>query len=96
MSFHTADGMSTTAYQMGRECCLRVVALADGEPGGILGNTGGLSTSQWTAKYAWHMQVPRYTPATHETDTTVHLTQAEHSGLAEILARKDDLLALLA
>lgn len=33
--------------------------------------------------------------AEHSTDTTVHITASEHTGLAELLAHKDELLALL-
>lgn len=37
----------------------------------------------------------RFTPGIHADDTTIHLTAEEHASLAELLARKDALLALL-
>lgn len=74
VSFHTADGLETTAYQMGVQCCMRVVAKDSNEPGGMLGSMGSYGdTSQrrWMAKYAWHIEVKMpltplaLSPATH-------------------------------
>ena len=36
-----------------------------------------------------------FTPASHETNTTLHLSEDEHAGLAQLLANKDALLALI-
>ena len=38
---------------------------------------------------------PLFAPASHQSDTTIHLSAEEHASLAELLARKDALLALL-
>ena len=95
VTYHTADGITTTAYQMGTQCCQRAVALATGETGGMLDSNGNFSNTAWTAKYTWHMLTARFAPAAHASDTTVHITALEHAGLSELLARKDALLALL-
>lgn len=99
VSFHAEDGISTTAYQMGQVCCLRVLAKDPATPGGLLGPVGGYGSDtlkSWVPKHTWHMQVERYAPADHVEDTTAHITEEEHEGLTELLARKAELLALLA
>lgn len=95
VSFHTEDGLSTTAYQMGVESCVRSVTLQEGESGGALNSSGGWGSQSYTAAHTWHMQVERYAPAAHVEDTTAHLTEEEHAGLTALLAKKDALLALL-
>ena len=73
VSFHTSDGLSTTAYQMGIQCCMRSVRLLDGESGGMLGSQGGFANEGWTAKYAWSLLVP------HADDTTIHVSEADRA-----------------
>jgi len=90
VSFHTEDGLAATAYQMGQRCCLRVLAKDPASPGGLLGDQGGYGAASdatqrsWVAKHTWHMQAPLFAPADHT-----------HPGLDELLAHKDELLALL-
>lgn len=73
VSFHTAEGLSTSAYQMGIQCCMRVVRLVSGESGGMLGSQGGFENSGWTAKYAWSLLVR------HADNTSIHVTEAERT-----------------
>jgi len=40
-------------------------------------------------------QHPRFTPGFHADNATIHLSEEEHAGLAQLLANKDALLALL-
>ncbi len=96
VSFHYEDGMETSAFQMGASCCMRVVAKDSATPGGILNSSGGYAQSSWVAKHIWHMLVGVFAPAEHVEDTTAHITAEEHEGLTELLAHKDELLALLA
>ncbi len=101
VSFHAEDGLATTAYQMGQQCCLRVLAKEPTTPGGILGLAGGygadgnVTQRSWIPKHTWHMQISRFAPAAHTADTTAHMTAEEHAGLVDLLANKDALLALL-
>lgn len=101
VSFHAEEGLAETGYYMGRECCLRVVAKDPDTPGGLLGAAGGYGAASdptqrsWVAKHTWHMQVGVFAPAEHVEDATAHITAEEHAGLAELLAHKDELLALL-
>lgn len=102
VSFHAEDGLTTTAYQMGRQCCLRVVAKDPAAPGGMLGDQGGYGSASdatqrsWVAKHTWRMQVGVFAPAEHVADAVKHLTAEERAGITELLAKKDALLALLA
>lgn len=95
VSFHTEDGLSTTAYQMGRDCCLRVVAKNPSEPGGMLGSMGGYGADSpptqrsWIPKYVWQMEI------LHANDNVAHLSMEEHAALTQLLNNKDALLALL-
>lgn len=102
VSFHAEEGLAETGYYMGRQCCLRVVDKDPAAPGGMLGDQGGYGSASdatqrsWVAKHTWHMHVGVFAPAEHVEDSTVHITAEEHAGLAELLAHKDELLALLA
>lgn len=102
VSYHTEGGLDTAAYQMGVECRVRVTAKETTKPGGMLGDQGGYgaegSTAQrsWVPLYTWQMQVERFAPAEHAEDAVMHLTAEERAGLAELLANKEALLALLA
>lgn len=101
VSFHAEEGLAETGYYMGRQCCFRAVAKDPYTPGGLLGDQGGYGAANdttqrsWVAKHTWHMLVGVFAPAEHVEDTTAHMTAEEHEGLAELLANKDALLALL-
>lgn len=87
VSFHTAEGLASTSYQMGQVCCLRVLAKDPTTGGGLLGSQGGYGTDtlkSWVPKHTWRMVVPCFAPANHT-----------HPGLDELLAYKDALLALV-
>ena len=91
VSFHTEDGLATTAYQMGVQGCIRTVTIGSGERGGVLDSNGGWGATTFTAYHTWHMRVERFAPAEHALNGSMHLTATEHAGLAELLARKDEL-----
>ncbi len=88
VSFHSEDGMETTAFQMGRQCCLRVVAKDSATPGGILNSSGGYAQSGWVARHTWHMLVGVFAPAEHVEDMAVHITEAERRTWNEAAARE--------
>lgn len=46
-------------------------------------------------EFTYDSPLPRFALASHTTNTQMHLTEAERSGLMELLANKDALLALL-
>lgn len=73
VSFHTADGLSTSTYQMGVQGCLRSVRLVSGESGGMLGSNGSVANSTWTAKYAWNLLVR------HADNPSIHVTEEERT-----------------
>lgn len=75
VSFHTSDGLSTTAYQMGVQCCFRVVRLLDGESGGMLGSQGGFANEGWVAKYAWSLLVR------HADNSSIHVSESDRAKL---------------
>ncbi len=95
VTYHTADGLETTSYQMGRMVCQRAVALTTGETGGMLNSAGVYSNTGYTAKYTWHLRILKDTLAAHIDDMSAHVSASEHEGLAELLAHKAELLALL-
>ncbi len=66
VTYHTEAGLDSTTYLPECQACQRVVALAEGETGGMLNAAGGYANAGWTAKYAWHMQVARFAAAEHE------------------------------
>ena len=45
--------------------------------------------------FSYDSPLPRFAPAEHVSDTELHLSASERAGLAQLLARKDELLALL-
>ena len=45
--------------------------------------------------FSYDSPLPRFAPASHVSDTELHLSASERAGLAQLLARKDELLALL-
>ena len=54
VSFHTADGLSVTSYQMGIGSCLRLATVTAGE-GGILDNAGNIIYNNKIALYKWYV-----------------------------------------
>ena len=54
VSFHTADGLSVTSYQMGIGSCLRLATGAAGE-GGILDSSGNIAYNNKIALYKWYV-----------------------------------------
>ncbi len=66
VTYHTEAGLDSTTYLPECQACQRVVALEEGETGGMLNAAGGYANAGWTAKYAWHMQVASFAAAEHE------------------------------
>ena len=95
VTFHAASDLEGNSYQPGLRCCLRARLLESGEGGGLLDADGGYLSTLWTAAYEWLLEADKFAPAAHAADTVMHLTTEEHSGLSELLAHKDELLALL-
>ena len=64
--------------------------------GCYLMNTSG-SNENYLIAATFTLGIPGalFTPASHETNTTLHLSEDEHAGLAQLLANKDALLALI-
>ena len=45
--------------------------------------------------FSYDSPLPRFAPASHVSDTELHLSASERTRLAQLLAKKDALLALL-
>ena len=78
--------------------CFHVVRKDSSDGVGMIGSGGGYGISgatEWQPLYKIVLLNPRYSPATHATDSTVHLSAEEKSDLADLLANKDALLALI-
>lgn len=88
VTFHTSDYADGTQYAAGHQCCFAVTSTSEPETGCIGGN-GQWQYTNIIPVYTWAIQVR------HAYDTISHLTPDEHAGLAQLLARKDALLALL-
>lgn len=91
----TKDSLSFSTDFSG---CFHVVRKSSADGVGMLGSSGNYgmnAATEWQPVYKMTLLIPRYTPAAHSTDITLHLTPEEHAGLAQLLARKDELLALL-
>ena len=91
----TKDSLSFSTDFSG---CFHVVRKSSADGVGMLGSSGNYgmnAATEWQPVYKMTLLIPRYTPAAHSTDITLHLTADEHAGLAQLLARKDELLALL-
>ena len=91
----TKDSLSFSTDFSG---CFHVVRKSSADGVGMLGSSGNYgmnAATEWQPVYKMTLLIPRYTPAAHSTDITLHLTPEEHAGLAQLLARKDALLALL-
>ena len=88
VTFHTSDYEDGTQYAAGHQCCFAVTSTSEPETGCIGGN-GQWQYTNIVPLYSWEIQVR------HAADFISHLTADEHAGLAQLLARKDELLALL-
>ena len=91
----TKDSLSFSTDFSG---CFHVVRKSSADGVGMLGSSGNYgmnAATEWQPVYKMTLLIPRYTPAAHSTDITLHLTPEEHAGLAQLLDRKDELLALL-
>ena len=78
--------------------CFRVVRKDAADGLGMLGPSGGygmIDAQVWQPVYVLGLQVARFAPAGHVDDLVAHVSADEKAGLAELLARKDELLALL-
>lgn len=96
--FYKSGSKDLTNFTTDFSGCFRVVRKSTTDGVGMIGAAGGYATSgatSWQPVYKMVFLTPRYTPAIHAADTTLHLTAEEHSGLIQLLARKDALLALL-
>ena len=88
VTFHTSDYEDGTQYAAGHQCCFAVTSTSEPETG-CIGSDGQWQYTNLIPLYTWELQVR------HAYDTISHLTPDEHAGLAQLLARKDALLALL-
>lgn len=91
VSFHTADGLSSTSYQMGIGSCLRLATGAAGE-GGILDNAGNISYDNKIAIYKWYVVSADAPPIEFDSTPTSGSTNAVTSGgLYDILFNESTL-----
>ena len=88
VTFHTRDYEDGTQYAAGHQCCFAVTSTSEPESGCIGGN-GQWQYTNIVPLYTWELQVR------HAADNVSHLTADEHAGLAQLLANKDALLALI-
>lgn len=88
VTFHTDDYADGTQYAAGHQCCFAVTSTSEAETGCIGGN-GQWQYTDIVPLYTWEIQVR------HAYDFISHLTADEHAGLAQLLAMKDALLALV-
>ena len=88
VTFHTNDYADGTQYAAGHQCCFAVTSTSEPESG-CIGGDGQWQYTNLIPLYTWEIQVR------HAADFISHLSADEHAGLAQLLARKDELLALL-
>ena len=88
VTFHTNDYADGTQYAAGHQCCFAVTSTSEPESG-CIGGDGQWQYTNLIPLYTWEIQVR------HAADFISHLTADEHAGLAQLLARKDELLALI-
>ena len=75
-----------------------MVRKASSDGVGMIGDGGGYATSgatDWQPRYKLSFRNVVYSPFAHAYDSISHLSAEEHAGLAQLLAKKDQLLALL-
>ena len=88
VTFHTSDYADGTQYAAGHHCCFAVTRTTEAETGCIGGN-GQWQYTNIVPLYTWAIRVR------HAYDSVSHISADEHAGLAQLLAHKDALLALL-
>ncbi len=69
----------------------RIVKVSDGS--NIVGSNGKSYGGRLEMTLTYETMREKYAPISHVDDAVVHLSAEEHAALAELLARKDDLLA---
>ena len=89
MASRTSTALNTSLVLSGR-------GVNKDTDGCYLINTSG-SNENYLIAATFTLGIPGalFTPASHETNTTLHLSEEEHAGLAQLLANKDALLALI-
>ena len=96
--FYKEGSKDLTSFSTDFQGCFRVVRKDSSDGVGMIGVSGGYLASgatEWQPRYKLHFHNVVYSPFAHAVDTTSHLSADEHAGLAQLLARKDELLALL-
>ena len=96
--FNKEASKDSTNFATDFSGCFHVVRKSSADGVGMIGSAGSYgmnAATEWQPVYKITLLIPRYTPAAHSEDITLHLTAEEHSGLIQLLARKDALLALL-
>ena len=96
--FNKEASKDSTNFATDFSGCFHVVRKSSADGVGMIGSAGSYgmnAATEWQPVYKITLLIPRYTPADHSEDITLHLTAEEHAGLLQLLARKDALLALL-
>ena len=96
--FYKESSKDLVSFSTDFSGCFHVVSKDSSDGVGMIGSGGGYGISgatEWQPLYKIVLLNPRYSPATHATDSTVHLSAEEKSDLADLLANKDALLALI-
>ena len=96
--FHKEGSKDSTSFSTDYKGCFRVVRKASSDGVGMIGDGGGYAASgatEWQPRYKLSFRNEVYSPFAHAVDPIAHLTAAEHSALSALLAKKDQLLALL-
>ena len=96
--FNKEASKDSTNFATDFSGCFHVVRKSSADGVGMIGSVGSYgmnAATEWQPVYKITLLIPRYTPAAHSEDITLHLTAEEHAGLLQLLARKDALLALL-
>ena len=96
--FHKEGSKDSTSFSTDYKGCFRVFRKSAADGVGMIGDSGGYATSgatEWQPKHKLAFRNAIYTPFAHGVDPAAHLSASERAGLAQLLARKDELLALL-
>ena len=96
--FHKEGSKDSTSFSTDYKGCFRVFRKSDADGVGMIGDGGGYAASgakEWQPKHKISFRNAVYTPFAHGVDPSAHLSASERAGLAQLLARKDALLALL-
>ena len=96
--FNKEASKDSTNFATDFSGCFHVVRKSSADGVGMIGSAGSYgmnAATEWQPVYKITLLIPRYTPAAHSEDITLHLTAEEHAGLLQLLANKDALLALI-